>query len=101
MCVPTACRITKTVNLREVYKIFHVRTYGVQELAMLYFPDVQPASASRHLVRLLRGDSDLLEQIEALGYRRGCRTLTPAMVTLVVHYLGVPQHYSMEDVFVD
>ncbi len=73
--------------------LFLVRTYGVQELAVRYFPHVKPASATRHLTQLIRGDGELLEQLSQIGYRRGCRTYTPAMVHLIVRYLGLPEHY--------
>ena len=69
--------------------------YGVQELAVRYFPDVLPASATRHLTRLIRGDGELLDKLTQIGYKRGCRIYTPAMVHLIVRYLGLPQHYKM------
>ena len=73
--------------------LFLVRTYGVQELAIRYFPDVQPASATRPLTRLIRGDGELLDKLTQIGYKRGCRIYTPAMVHLIVRYLGLPEHY--------
>lgn len=53
--------------------LFLVRAYGVQELAVRYFPDVLPASATRHLTRLIRGDGELLDKLIQIGYKRGCR----------------------------
>ena len=73
--------------------LFLVRAYGVQELAVRYFPDVLPASATRHLTRLIRGDGELLDKLTQISYKRGCRIYTPAMVHLIVRYLGLPQHY--------
>ena len=77
--------------------LFLVRAYGVQELAILYFPDVLPSSATRHLRHLIRGDGELLEKLSKIGYRSGCRSYTPAMVRLIVRYLGHPQHYIYAD----
>lgn len=78
---------------RDESYLFMVRTYGVQELAMRYFPDVIPSSATRHLSRLIRGDGELLDKLTQIGYKSGCRVYTPAMVHLIVRYLGLPQHY--------
>ena len=77
--------------------LFLVRAYGVQELAILYFPDVLPSSATRHLTRLIRGDGELLDKLTKIGYRRGSRSYTPAIVRLIVRYLGHPQHYIYAD----
>ena len=77
--------------------LFLVRSYGVHELAIRYFPYVLPASATRHLTRLIRGDSELLDKLTQIGYKQGCRIYTPAMVHLIVRYLGLPQHYIFAD----
>ena len=45
------------------------RIYGHQELALLYFPNVLPSSASTQLTRFIRRDPELLSALEAIGYR--------------------------------
>ena len=49
------------------------RIYGHQELALLYFPNVLPSSASTQLTRFIRRDPELLSALEAIGYRKGTR----------------------------
>ena len=49
------------------------RIYGHQELALLYFPNVLPSSASTQLTRFIRRDPELLSALEAIGYRKGKR----------------------------
>ena len=46
------------------------RIYGHQELALLYFPNVLPSSASTQLTRFIRRDPELLSALEAIGYRK-------------------------------
>ena len=43
------------------------RIYGHQELALLYFPNVLPSSASTQLTRFIRRDPELLSALEAIG----------------------------------
>lgn len=40
------------------------RIYGHQELALLYFPNVLPSSASTQLTRFIRRDPELLSALE-------------------------------------
>ena len=53
------------------------RIYGHQELALLYFPNVLPSSASTQLTRFIRRDPELLSALEAIGYRKGIRLTRP------------------------
>ena len=87
------CRPTALVAIGDCCKSQQSHRASLQELAVRYFPDVLPASATRHLTRLICGDGELLNQLTQIGYKRGCRIYTPAMVHLIVRYLGLPQHY--------
>ena len=53
------------------------RIYGHQELALLYFPNVLPSSASTQLTRFIRRYPEPLSSLEAIGYRKGIRLYTP------------------------
>ena len=53
------------------------RIYGHQELALLYFPNVLPSSASTQLTRFIRRDPELLSALEAIvkasAFTRPCK----------------------------
>ena len=67
------------------------RIYGHQELALLYFPNVLPSSASTQLTRFIRRDPELLSALEAIGYRKGIRLYTPLQVRTIVDHMGDPR----------
>lgn len=69
---------------------FPIRTYGFQELASLYLPDIQPASASTRLKAWIKNNRALRKQLKALGFQKGQRMLTPEMVKAVVSIIGEP-----------
>lgn len=68
-----------------------LKVYGFQELAVLYFPDIQPGSASRQLKRCINDDRELLGALHAAGYRNKRRTFTPRQVRIIFHFLGTPE----------
>ena len=47
------------------------RSWGYQELAILYFPHVKPESASRQLARWIGVSQELLSQLAANGWKPG------------------------------
>lgn len=69
---------------------FTIRAYGLQELALLYFPFSAPASASSQLKRWINLNTALYKEITDAGYRNGQRLLTPRQVTIIITYLGPP-----------
>lgn len=71
------------------------RVYGHQELALLYFPNILPASASTQLTRWIRRDEDLLSALEAIGYRKGHRIYTPLQVRTIVDHMGDPLNWDI------
>lgn len=71
------------------------RVYGHQELALLYFPNILPASASTQFTRWIRRDPDLLAALQAAGYRKGIRIYTPLQVRILVDHMGDPESWTI------
>jgi hypothetical protein len=69
---------------------FKIRTYGFQELATLYLPNIQPRSASARLKIWIANNPSLLEKLKEIGFVKGIRVLTPGMVRLIIEFLGEP-----------
>ncbi len=67
-----------------------IRLYGFAELALLYNPQVKPRSAVRILNKWIDWSPGLRERLEALGFRRGMRTLSPQMVKVIFEALDEP-----------
>ena len=47
------------------------RVYGHTELALLYFPDILPKSASSQLALWINRDEELLSDLLKAGYKKG------------------------------
>lgn len=69
---------------------FKIRSYGWQELAILYAPNLTPESAGKRLAMWVKQHPHLTEALQQAGWRRGQRVLTPLQVQRVVEYLGEP-----------
>ena len=69
---------------------FTIRTYGKQQLASLYFPDSDPTTAVKHLMRWISNCHELMEELTASGYRTTAKVFTPRQVKLITDYLGDP-----------
>ena len=65
-------------------------TYSHQELAVLYFPDILPESASSQLSRWINRDPDLLGELRRVGYIKHQRTFTPRQLNILFDHLGNP-----------
>lgn len=70
------------------------RAYAVGEIAQLYYPHISPKSATRNLSRYIWGDNELLLRLQACGYHKGIRQLTPAMVAEIVSAMGKPSDFN-------
>ena len=64
------------------------RIYGHQELALLYFPNVLPSSASTQLTRFIRRDPELLSALEAIAFTRPCKC-GPSSIIWVTPRIGI------------
>ncbi|WP_321481172.1 DUF4248 domain-containing protein [uncultured Bacteroides sp.] len=60
------------------------------ELAELYMPNVQLATARRTLHRWIARNAALQSELAATGYSIRAAILTPVQVELIFRYLGVP-----------
>ena len=81
--------ITITIKQQRIMKIN--RTWGHTELARLYFPGIQPKSASAQLARWIRLDEDLFVELTKAGYKKGQRMYSPRQVAILVDHLGEPE----------
>ena len=69
---------------------FEVRSYGWQESAVLYGPDLMPASAGKRLSKWVGVNPELKAELQGNGWRKGKKMLTPLQVRTIVQYLGEP-----------
>ena len=89
-CSNTTCLTMDTRRYEEEEEVFRVRAYGFGELAQLYLPHVMPKSATNRLRVWIVRNEPLLQSLEASGWRRYSKTLTPLQVRLIVGALGEP-----------
>lgn len=68
---------------------FKTHAYGLQELAMLYFPNSTPQAASNQLKKWMSKEKLLAKLVEA-GYEPGQKILTPRQVSVIVDHVGEP-----------
>ena len=66
------------------------RSYGFKELAVLYFPNIAPASASIRLKQWIKDDVELLDSLEDTNYQLSNRILTPRQRDLITTAFGSP-----------
>ena len=81
----------KQETMNQDSRSFHIRFYRRQELALLYFPYIQPASAWRKL----KGELLFNPRLRQLVWRPGTgrkltRSFSPKEVILIVEELGEP-----------
>lgn len=69
---------------------FQIRSFGWQELGMLYSPDLTKASAGRRLTNWVEHNRSLKQELIQNGWNKGKRLLTPLQVKTIVDFLGEP-----------
>lgn len=69
---------------------FLIRSFGWQELAVLYAPELTKESAGRRLTKWVEGYGTLKEALLRNGWRKGQRLLTPLQVRTIVCFIGEP-----------
>lgn len=67
-----------------------VKSYGFTELALLYNPDLQPASAAQSLKRWINYNPRLTAALREAGWRKGQRKITPLQSEQIFRFLGRP-----------
>ena len=59
-----------------------------QDLAQVYFEGYDQEVARRLLAREIHGNVALMAELEATGYRRSQKRLSPKQVVIIERYLG-------------
>ncbi|MEY8487215.1 DUF4248 domain-containing protein [uncultured Parabacteroides sp.] len=72
------------------------RIYGHAELALMYFKNIQPKSASTQLARWIRRDEELWEELLLAGYHKGQKVFTPLQTAILVDHLGDPETWEVK-----
>ena len=67
-----------------------IRSYTKQELALLYFPDSDPRTATRHLMRWINRNPTLQQELNTTGYYSNSKYFTTRQVCAILDYLGEP-----------
>lgn len=67
----------------------HLNQYKFkQDLAQVYFEGYDQEVARRLLAREIHGNAELMAELEATGYRRSQKRLSPKQVGIIEKYLG-------------
>lgn len=69
---------------------FEIRSYGWQELAILYAPGITPRAATKRLTRWVLLNRELFDRLVQAGWKKGNHLLTPVQVRLIVDCFGEP-----------
>lgn len=69
---------------------FTLKSYGMQELAILYFPNASPQSASIQLKKWITKSLPLQDKLTEADYTPGQKILTPKQVSILISHLGEP-----------
>lgn len=69
---------------------FEIRAYSKKELALCYFPDLDPKSAGKRLKRWITKNEELYEELKKTCYNETFRSFSPRQVRIIVKYLGDP-----------
>ena len=67
-----------------------IQAYSKSQLATLYLPHIQPASARRTLRSWIAKNTALQNELARTGYSEKAILLTPAQVGLIFRFLGEP-----------
>lgn len=69
---------------------FEIRTYGFNELALLYFPHIAPASASRMFSQWIHTCPQLLQKLIETNWKKRSKYFTPKQVKVLVGHFDPP-----------
>ncbi|MCD8041514.1 MAG: DUF4248 domain-containing protein [Tannerellaceae bacterium] len=76
--------------MKEEKTDFVIKAYGLQELALLYFPSNTPGSAAGQLKKWLTVNKKLMAELEQADYYSGQRLFTPRQIAIIIEHLGPP-----------
>lgn len=71
-------------------RVFELRPYRKTELALMYFPESTKETAVRLLLRWMKEDAKIMEELNAMGYNKHRQYLLKREVEVIVKYLGEP-----------
>ena len=69
---------------------FEIRAYSKKELALCYFPDLDPRLAVKRLMRWVNRNEELVNELKKTGYKDKFRSINPCQVELIIKFLGEP-----------
>ena len=64
------------------------RAYTIKEIAVKYFPTIEPQNASRRLRLWIQDDSELLDELRSLGYKHSQRLLSWTCTRTILRRFG-------------
>lgn len=64
------------------------RAYTIKEIAVKYFPTIEPQNASRRLRLWIQDDPSLMEELLGLGYKHSQRLLSWACTRAILRRFG-------------
>lgn len=70
--------------------------YSHQELAVMFFPDIMPQSASKQLSRWIMRDEELYAELTKAGYNRKQRSYSPLQTAILFDHLGDPENWNLK-----
>ena len=71
-------------------KNFSIMYQLKQDLAMAYFPDHSKESASKRLANEIHSNKPLMAALQATGYTRPRKILSPKQLQIIYSFLGEP-----------
>lgn len=71
-------------------KSFEIRTYGFNELAQLYFPNITAASASVKFSRWINSNATLTQNLTDLNWKKYSKCFTPKQVKALIGHFDPP-----------
>ncbi len=71
-------------------KQFEIRTYGFNELAQLYFPNVTKESATKMFKKWINSSPILIETLQRLEWKKNAKKLSPKQVKALVGHFDPP-----------
>jgi len=84
-------RMTREIiKQKEKVEEFRIKAYTKVELALLYSPHSQGATALQNLYRWMKRNTCMMDELHALGYNKYRHSFLKQEVAVIVKYLGEP-----------
>lgn len=69
---------------------FKLQSYAKADLALLYSPRSEAATAIQNLYRWMKRNDTLMSELESIGYNKHRHSFLKQEVGIIVKYLGEP-----------